>query len=143
VEGGITENEMELRNLDYRISETQKQLTSLDDIRVSRLRFLQREYRDVHATVELLQDPLVQEQFKGTVHEPIILHTCVNDLKYGGHVERALGMDTMTAFLVEEADDLEMVLKVTKAKGLRVSVYHFPGRKNFQRPINTVNDQLK
>jgi hypothetical protein len=117
-------DEQEMRGLAERMRQWNREIERLGDLRVSRLKYMQRERRDSHTAVDFFSKPENQAQLKGKIHEPMILHICVNDLKYGPVVERHVGISDMTAFFCEDKDDLEKMLSMMKPLNLRISIIH-------------------
>jgi hypothetical protein len=143
IEDSNKQDESEKRSLNARVNVAKSGLERLDDLRASRLSYLQREHHDVYRAVMYLMKPEKDSRLIGKVHEPMILHACVNDLKYGGHLEKAIGLDNMTAVFVEHPDDLGTMLNIMKEQGIRISVFNFTPTPNFERPTNNVPDNLR
>lgn len=119
-----TTDELEIRGLNERISRMRRDIDRLCQLRTSRLKFMERERRDAYEAVAFFEKPENLKAFKGEIHEPMLLHIEVNDLKYGPVVERHIGISDMTAFFCEEKDDLEKMLAMLKPRGIRISIIH-------------------
>lgn len=120
----ISSDEHEMRGLDERMRLWRRDIERLGDLRVSRMKYMQRERRDAFQAVNFFSNEENKAKLKGKIHEPMILHICVNDLKYGPVVERHIGIADMTAFFCEDKDDVEVVLALMKPLGIRISVIH-------------------
>lgn len=67
-------------------------------------------------------------QFKGKVHEPIMLTMSVRTRQYVPYVENVIGHRDFVAFLCEDVDDMSKFMKILrKDMGLNVNVVHSPG----------------
>lgn len=94
------------------------------------MKYLEAEQRDVADTVRYFSNPENRKRFKGEIHEPMILHIAVNDLKFGRVLERHVGFAEMNGFFCENRDDVEVMLEINEQRGKRVSVTHYEGPRN-------------
>lgn len=135
-------DEHEIGGLNERIHNWNRDILRLGDLRVSRMKYMQRERKDAYAAVNFFEKPENRATLKGIIHEPMILKICVNDLKYGPIVERHIGIADMTAFFCEEKDDLEVMLAMMKPLNLRISIIHHEAPPtNWQKPKPTFKSE--
>lgn len=107
----------------------------MDDLRVSRLKYLELDQPDVYEAVNFYSRPENRAKFKGQIHEPMILHIAVNDLKYGRILERHVGFPELNGFFCEDKDDVEVMMQMNEQRRKRVSVTHYAGpHEGFQKP---------
>jgi hypothetical protein len=135
-------DEQQIQGLNERMRLWNREIERLGDLRVSRLKYMQREKKDAYAAVQYFEKPENRAKLKGAIHEPMILSICVNDLKYGPVVERHIGIADMTAFFCEEKDDLETMLAMMKPQNLRISIIHHEAPPtNWQKPNPTLKPE--
>lgn len=135
-------DEQEIQGLNERMRLWNREIDGLGNLRMSRLKYMQREKKDAYAAVQFFERPEIKAKLKGKIHEPMILHICVNDLKYGPVVERHIGIADMTAFFCEDKDDLEEMLNMMKPENLRISIIHHEAPPaNWQKPKPTLKPE--
>ncbi|CAL8076088.1 unnamed protein product [Orchesella dallaii] len=119
-----------------KIRTAETNLSQMNDLRVSRMKYLEKEVPHVYEAVQFYSKPENLVHFKGRIHEPLVLHIEVNDLEYGRIVEKHIGIAELNGFFVEHEDDLEVMLELNRKRKKRVTVTHFEGPKTvpFQRP---------
>lgn len=89
----------------------------------------------MYEAVHFYQKPENRARFKGQIHEPMVLHVFVNELKYGRVVERHIGFAELNGFFCEEKDDVELMLQLNTQRNKRVSVTHYePSSSSFRKP---------
>lgn len=127
INGQDERDESERRYILSKIRQTEKDLGSIDDLRISRMKYLERNEPDVYETVLFFQKQENKAMFKGIIHEPMVLHISVNDLRYGCVAERHIGFAELNGFFCEDKDDVEVMLDLNEKRKRRVAVIHFEG----------------
>jgi hypothetical protein len=114
----------------------------MENMRDSRLTYLQRFEPAVYKMVKYFEKEENRSRFRGKVHEPMILHVSVNDLKYGNVAEKHIPRTDLTAFLCENKDDVYLVSETGKQMGNRISVIHHVCPQGFRKPSAQVSREL-
>lgn len=100
------------------------------------MKYLELDQPDVFEAVQFYSRPENRTRFKGRIHEPMVLHIAVNDLRYGRVLERHIGYSELNGFFCEDKDDLEVMLQLNDQRKKRVAVTHFegPAGGTFEKP---------
>ncbi|ODM97869.1 Structural maintenance of chromosomes protein 5 [Orchesella cincta] len=93
------------RYLMSKIRSTEVELSKMNDLRMSRMKYLEKEQPHVYESVQFFSKPENMARFKGRIHEPMVLHISVTDLTYGRIVERHIGYSELNGFFCEHEDD--------------------------------------
>ncbi|CAL8094894.1 unnamed protein product [Orchesella dallaii] len=119
-----------------KICTAELELSQMNNLRVSRMKYLEKEVPDVYEAVQFFSKPENLRGITGRIHEPLILHIEVNDLEYGRIVEKHIGSTELYGFFVEHKDDLKIMLELNRKRKKPVTVTHFEGPKTvpFPRP---------
>ena len=133
-----------MRMASSRLENVEKELQTLNQLRSSRLMYLQRRYPEVYKAVEyFFGNPANQSVFKGEIHEPLILSIFLNDYTFGKVAERCIPNHDFVGIFVEHNDDLELMLKIAQEKRLgKISVLCHSKPKNFKRPKSTLTQHM-
>ncbi|XP_074651000.1 structural maintenance of chromosomes protein 5-like [Tubulanus polymorphus] len=113
------------RQITNDIGDTQRNLNQVLDIGRQRLEMLHRRSKDTYEAVKWLRSN--KDQFKGTIHEPVVLCLNVKDQKFAPYIEQTIAKKDMFAFICEESDDLYKFLSILrKQQGLKVAALKMP-----------------
>ncbi|ODM86856.1 Structural maintenance of chromosomes protein 5 [Orchesella cincta] len=140
----MASDESTRRYLMSKIRSTEVELSKMNDLRMSRMKYLEKEQPHVYESVQFFSKPENMARFKGRIHEPMVLHISVTDLTYGRIVERHIGYSELNGFFCEHEDDVEVMLELNKQRNKRVSVTHFEGPTTapYQRPQPQFNREF-
>jgi len=110
----------------------------MGDMKVSRMKYLERFFPDVHRTYKYFEIEENRAKLKGKLWDPPILHVFVDDLKYGSVAEKHIRTSDLTAFYCEHKDDVYTISDlVSKELKARVSVIHHVCPAGFRKPRST------
>ena len=133
-----------MRMASSRLENVERELQTLNQLRSSRLMYIQRKYPEVYKAVEyFFGNPANQSVFKGEIHEPLILSIFLSEFTYGKVAERCIPNHDFVGFFVEDNDDLETMLRIAHEKKLgKISVLCHKKKDNFKRPRSTLTQQM-
>jgi len=134
----FSRDEASRHELRRKIDNSQNELRRMENMRDSRMAYLNRFEPQVSKMVKHFEKEENRTRFKGAIHEPMILHVSVNDLTYGNVAEKHIPRSDLTAFFCEDKDDLYHVSETGKQMGARISVIHHVCPQGFQKPSPTV-----
>ena len=107
------------------LSGIENELQKLKDVSNQRLQLLRRCSKDAFTAVQWLRNN--RDQFKDTIHDPIMTVINVKDAADTRYVESHIAFKDMTAFVCENKDDQNRLLEVLREQqGLRINVVGTP-----------------
>lgn len=124
------------------IKSIENKIHQLETIEAAKVARLEEISADARKALDWLRSN--KAQFKGKVHEPIMLTMSVRTRQYVPYVENVIGRRDLVAFMCEDIDDMSKFMKIVrKDMGLNVNVVHSPGASSVHFKPATPIDDLK
>lgn len=118
-----------------RIENSNAELRRMGEMRVARMKYLERFVPDVYKTLRYFESEENRAKLKGKLWDPPILHVFVDDLKYGSVAEKHIRTSDLTAFYCEHKDDVYTVSDlVSRDLKARVSIIYHVCPPGFRKP---------